>query len=187
MQGAGAIEEGDNADLASVGDLIKVGLRADYATYDFEWPIILREAEEELDDYEIDIQKLHPFTDYSLERLRQFLVQEGETFLSQEVSTKTQFGRYVVTGDLFNARTYRDYLQKILRTILLRFDRVSAHKQLRLPTLQINDAQIMATLDCFIRTRLFGQPFDPFKQYDWKILLAQNGLVTQHLICEMDR
>ena len=62
-QGAGAIEEGDNADLASVGDLIKVGLRADYATYDFEWPIILREAEEELDDYEIDIQKLHPFTD----------------------------------------------------------------------------------------------------------------------------
>lgn len=186
-QGAGAIEEGDNADLASVGDLIKVGLRADYATYDFEWPIILREAEEELDDYEIDIQKLHPFTDYSLERLRQFLVQEGETFLSQEVSTKTQFGRYVVTGDLFNARTYRDYLQKILRTILLRFDRVSAHKQLRLPSLQINDAQIMATLDRFIRTRLFGQPFDPFKRYEWKILLAQNGVVTQHLIGEMAR
>ena len=29
----------------------------------------------------------------------------------------------------------------------MRFDRVSAHKQLRLPTLKINDAQIMATLD----------------------------------------
>ena len=187
QQGAGSIEKGERDGVAAAGDLIRVGLKADFAGYDFEWPIILRDAEEELGDCDIDPNDLHPFTSFPLEKLRSFLVQQGETFVSQEVTTKTQFGKYVVTGDLFTARNYREYLQKILRVLTLRYDRLSAHREWHVPTLQINDAQLIATLDRFIRTRLFGQPFDPFSQYDWKILLAKEGIVTKHLINEMAR
>ena len=134
-----------------------------------------------------DVMSLSPFTDFPLDMLRRFLAKEGEIFLSQEVTTKTQFGKYVVTGNLFEAKSYNEYLQKILRTITLRFDRISSHKELKVPTIQIDDAQIISTVDAYIRTRLFGCAFTPFNGNDWKILLAKEGVVTKHIINEMAR
>ncbi|MGN0036632.1 MAG: DEAD/DEAH box helicase family protein [Bacteroidaceae bacterium] len=183
-----AVEE--NEDLSggiTTGDLLNVGLKENYEKYDFQWPIILRDAEEELDDYSIDVSSLAPFTHFPLETLRRFLAKEGEVFLSQEVTTKTQFGKYVVTGNLFEAKSYNEYLQKILHTITLRFDRISSHKEIRVPTIQIDDAQIIATVDVYIRTHLFGCRFNPFEGNDWKILLAKDGAVTTHIINEMAR
>lgn len=186
-EGAGFVEEGESSGVSSTGDLIRVGLKEGYEAYDLEWPIILHDAEEELDDCEIELDSLSPFTAFPLEKLRQFLVQKGEVFVSQEAISKTQFGRYVVTADLFTARNYREYLQKVLRTVTLRFDRLSSHRDWQVPTLQVDDAQIIATIDRYIRTSLFGQPFNPFAGYDWKILLAKDGLVTRHIIGEMAR
>lgn len=186
-QGLAVVEDDEMNDVTSTGDVIRVGLKENYEDYDFEWPIILRDAEEELCDYSIDVNTLSPFTDFPLEMLRRFLAKEGETFLSQEVTTKTQFGKYVVTGDLFKASTYNEYLQKILRTITLRFDRISSHREVSVPTIQIDDAQIIATVDIYIRTRLFGCAFNPFDGNDWKILLAKEGVVTKHIINEMAR
>ena len=134
-----------------------------------------------------DVMSLSPFTDFPLDMLRRFLAKEGEIFLSQEVTTKTQFGKYVVTGNLFEAKSYNEYLQKILRTITLRFDRISSHKEISVPTIQIDDAQIISTVDAYIRTRLFGCAFNPFNGNDWKILLAKDGVVTKHIINEMAR
>lgn len=185
--GAGYVEEGDGNNTTPTGDLIRVGLRERYEDFDFCWPIILRDAEEELDDCEFDIHSLQPFMAFSLDRLRQFLVEKGETFVSQEVTTRTQFGKYIVEADLFTARNYREYLQKILRTITSRFDRLSSHRDWQVPTLQISDAKIIAVVDTYIRTRLFGRSFNPFQQYDWKILLAKEGIVTKHIIQEMSR
>ena len=56
-----------------------------------------------------------------------------------------------------------------------------------MPTIQIDDAQIIATVDTYIRTRLFGCMFNPFNGNDWKILLAKDGAVTKHIINEMAR
>lgn len=180
-------ETGEAGSSGAVGDLIKVGLREDYERFDFEWPVIVRDAEEELADVEIDLRALAPFTDFPLERLRQFLAQDGEIFIAQEVTTKTQFGRYKVTANLFTATTYNEYLQKLLRTVTLRFDRITAHKDMPVPNLQINDARLVATIDGYIRTRLFGQPFNPFNGSDWKILLSKDAIVTKHIIEEMAR
>ena len=119
--------------------------------------------------------------------MRQFLAQEGETFISQEAISKTQFGRYKVTANLFNATSYNEYLQKLLRTITLRFDRISAHKNIAVPNMQINEASVIAAVDIYIRTRLFGQPFNPFNSNDWKILLSKDAIVTKHIIEEMAR
>lgn len=186
-QGLAVEEDEELGDGTTTGDILNVGLKENYEDYDFEWPIIIRDAEEELGEYSIDVMSLSPFTDFPLDMLRRFLAKEGEIFLSQEVTTKTQFGKYVVTGNLFEAKSYNEYLQKILRTITLRFDRISSHKEISVPTIQIDDAQIISTVDAYIRTRLFGCAFNPFNGNDWKILLAKEGVVTKHIINEMAR
>ena len=186
-QGLAVEETGETGEGGSTGDLIKVGLREDYEQFDFEWPIIVREAEDELEDTEIDLNTLQPFTAFPLDRLRQFLAQDGETFISQEAISKTQFGRYKVTANLFTAVSYNEYLQKLLRTITLRFDRITSHREMPAPNLQINEAQIMAVVDRYIRTRLFERPFNPFNGNDWKILLSKDAIVTKHIIEEMAR
>ena len=186
-QGLAIEDTGEVGEGGSTGDLIRVGLREDYEQFDFEWPMIVREAEEELEDVEIDINSLMPFTAFPLERLRHFLAQDGETFISQEAISKTQFGRYKVTANLFTATSYNEYLQKLLRTITLRFDRVSSHKEMPVPNLQINEARTIAVVDRYIRTRLFGQPYNPFNGSDWKILLSKDAIVTKHIIEEMAR
>lgn len=186
-QGLAIEDTGEAGASGSTGDLIRVGLRESYEQFDFEWPMIVREAEEELEDVEIDINSLHPFTLFPLEKLRQFLAQDGETFISQEAISKTQFGRYKVTANLFTATSYNEFLQKLLRTITLRFDRVTSHREMPVPNLQINEAQTIAVVDRYIRTRLFGQPFNPFNGSDWKILLSKDAIVTKHIIEEMAR
>ncbi len=186
-QGLAIEDTGEAGEGGSTGDLMRVGLREGFEQFDFEWPIIVREAEEELEDIEIDINSLRPFTAFSLEKLRQFLAQDGEIFISQEAISKTQFGRYKVTANLFTATSYNEYLQKLLRTITLRFDRVTSHKEMPVPNLQINEARTIAVVDRYIRTRLFGQPFNPFNGSDWKILLSKDAIVTKHIIEEMAR
>ena len=186
-QGLAMEDTGETGSGGSTGDLIRVGLREGYEQFDFEWPMIVREAEEELEDVEIDIRTLQPFTSFPLEKLRQFLAQDGETFISQEAISKTQFGRYKVTANLFTATSYNEFLQKLLRTVTLRFDRVSSHREMPVPNLQINEARTIAVVDRYIRTRLFGRPFNPFNGSDWKILLSKDAIVTRHIIEEMAR
>lgn len=168
--------------VKAMGDIITVGLRDDYQDYDFAWPSIIHDAEEEIADKDIDITTMQPFTAYSLEKLRQFLARDGETFVSQEALTLTTIGKYTVKADLFNAETYNEYLQKILRVVSVRPNNA---RRRSLPLMQINSARVVAALDMYIRTRLFGRPFNPFNGSDWKILLAQNGIVTKHIVREL--
>ena len=180
--GLAVIETGGEDGKGSTGDIIRVALRPDYEQFDFSWPIIIRDAEEELTEVDINIDDLEPFTLYPLEKLRQFWAQDGETFISQEVLTETQFGRYKVTADLFTANSYNEYLQKILRVITKRFDRISSHKTMQVPTMQIDEAKYVAVIDWYIHNRLFLQPFDPFCGNDWKILLSKGAIVTKHIV-----
>ena len=184
-EGLAGIEEGEGLSGNSAGDLLNVGLKENYEDYDLFWPNILKDSDEEIEDSNIDLKDLSPFTLYSLDKLRLFFAKDGETFISQELTTKTQFGKYVVTANLFTSQSYNEYLQKIILIIMNRYLRVSAHKDSRLPGLQINQAETASIIDAFIRTRLFGTDFDPMNGNDWKILLAKNGLVTEHVIKEV--
>ena len=150
-------------------------LKEDYERYDMAWLNILHESEELLELPTPDVDKMEIFSAYTLDQLRRYLATDGETFVSQAVAMKTTFGKFTVKADLFTAESYREYLQKLLRTV--------THMQLRnMPLMQVGEAMLMQTLDRYVRTRLFGQVFDPFNGNDWKILLAQNGVVTQHII-----
>ncbi|MCR5423157.1 MAG: DEAD/DEAH box helicase family protein [Bacteroidales bacterium] len=159
----------------AMGDMVTAELKDGYEKYDFAWLNILRESEELLELPMPDVSRMEIFSAYTLEQLRRYLATDGETFVSQAVAMKTTFGKFNVKADLFSAESYREYLQKILRTI--------THQQANeFPTMQMGGSMLMQTLDKYIRTRLFGQSFDPFNKNDWKILLAQNGVVTQHIV-----
>ena len=178
IKGGLAAIETEETSTSAMGDMVRAELKEDYEKYDFAWPYILRESEELLDLPMPDISTMRIFDAYPLDKLRRFLATEGETFVSQAVAMKTTFGKFSVRADLFTADSYREYLRKLLRTI--------THLQLRnMPLMQVGEAMIMQTLDRYIRTRLFGCEFDPFNGNDWKILLAQNGVVTQHIVKEM--
>lgn len=178
-QGLVAVDEDDVGTGGATGDILTVGLREDYEKYDFQWPVILHDSLEELEDAEIDLEDLQPFTMYPLPLLRKFLAKEGETFVSQESLTKTTFGKYKVTANLFNANGYNEYLQKLLKVVTLRFENC---RRQGFPTIQINGAQTVQVMDWYIRKKLFAMPFDPFKGSDWKILLAKDGIVTKHIV-----
>lgn len=178
-QGLVAVDEGDVGAGGATGDILTVGLREDYGMYDFQWPVILHDSIDEFEDAEIDLDDLEPFTMYPLPLLRKFLAKEGETFVSQESLTKTTFGKYKVTANLFNASGYNEYLQKLLRVVTLRFENC---RRQGFPTIQINGAQTVQVMDWYIREKLFSAPFNPFQGNDWKILLAKDGIVTKHIV-----
>lgn len=178
-QGLVAVDEGDVGAGGATGDILTVGLREDYRKYDFQWPVILHDSIDEFEDAEIDLDDLEPFTMYPLPLLRKFLAKEGETFVSQESLTKTTFGKYKVTANLFNASGYNEYLQKLLRVVTLRFENC---RRQGFPTIQINGAQTVQVMDWYIREKLFSAPFNPFQGNDWKILLAKDGIVTKHIV-----
>ena len=178
-EGLAAVEDSDINSTSVTGDLIKVGLKENFEEYDLFWPIVIRDAEEEITSKQIDVSTLEPFSAFTLEQLRLFLVNEGETFYSEAILSSTTFGKYEVKADLFTATSYNEYLQKILRTITMRVNRVGGKQ---LPTLQINEMEIVRIVDEYIRTRLFNQPFNPFNGSDWKILLSKNAIVTLHII-----
>ena len=178
--GLAGTDEGDISDKSVTGDIIRVGLKENYADYDLFWPSVIREAEEEIEKTTVDIDTLAPFSAFTLDALRQYLVTSGESFISQAVITDTQFGKYEVTADLFTATSYNQYLQKLLNIVLNR-----RYKHKNLPVMQINQIEIISAIDVYIRTRLFSQLFNPFERNDWKILLAKDGIVTQHIVKEI--
>ena len=172
-----AVDDGSGTATAT-GDMMMARLKEDYERYDLPWVNILRESEELLTLPEIDVRQMEVFSAYTLDQLRRFLATDGEAFVSQAVVTQTTFGKFKVQADLFTAESYRQYLQKMLGMV--------THMQgQKYPALQLGEAMLMQTMDRYIRTRLFGQEFDPFIGNDWKILLAQNGVVTQHIVRQM--
>ena len=169
-----------------VGDLIKVGLKPDYEQYDLCWINIIHDAVEELKPLSIEIEKLDPLTSYSLQTLQSIFAQDGEVFISEELTGKTQFGKYKVNANLFYAENYIQYLQKMLDNVMSRMERVN-NRTKSLPRTQFGGAKIIGALDKYIRERLFGQPFDPMLNNNWKILLAHSAVATRHIIEQLTK
>ncbi len=183
----GEIEHDPNGGREVLGDIIKVGLKPNYKDYDLFWPIIIRDADDELVNVEIDVNKLEVFNLYPLDDLKKFFSKGGERFISEEMTAKMRFGEYVVDAALFKSQSYNEYLQKIVGVVVNRIARISQRKDKVFPALQINNVAIVSTVDTYIHNRLFGQSFDPFVDNNWKILLLKNGLVTGHVVKEIGR
>lgn len=192
-----AIELTDEISPASTtGDLETLELKAGYAAYDFEIPIVLRDAEEELASPSVDITQL-PVNKMPLADLRR-LIGTGDRFASEDAQTGLRFGDYRVDGGVMTATGYNDYLSRMTNRVTESFarnfigaeghDRGRYAKAAQYPVLQTFKPQIVGWIDAYIRHRLFGAEFDPFEQEDWRLLLLADvsqdisGVFSQVLV-----
>jgi len=174
-----AAEVGDDADDKKVtGDLEHVDLRAGYHAYDFEIPIIIRDADEELKQPSIDPMTLSS-SKYQLDWLLKH-VGRGDRFLSEDQQTGTQFGDYRVDGGVLTATGYNDYLSRMTARITEALGRnmtgsASKFKSItQYPILQAYRPLLTGWLDTYIRGRLFGTQFDPLDSENWRVLLLDD-------------
>lgn len=172
-----------------LGDIITIGLKPDYQKYDMYFPYIVKEKEETLNGADIQVDKLQPIDGYNLGQLKRMLPKDNaDTFFSQEIKVGTRFGEYKVTGDIFNAKSYNEFLQKIMNTITVNMAKVTTNGHTRnLPTMQIDNVKLVAALDSYIRTRLFDQEFNPFAENNWRVLLVLQGAVINHIVNEFSK
>ena len=172
-------EVGDDGDsIPATGDLESVGLRVGYQAYDFEVPVILRDAEDELMVPTIDPMTL-PRSKYELGwLLRQ--IRPGERFISQDVQTGTQYGDYRVDGGVLTATGYNDYLSRMTTRISEALGRAltgsaSKYREIgQFPVLQSYKPLLTGWLDSYVRNRLFGMKFDPSENEQWRVLLLED-------------
>ena len=169
-----------------LGDIIKVGLKNNYKDYDLYWPIVVQDKEEILQVMEPSAYYFSGFEWYSLDKLKD-MVPKDEVFVSEEITVKTRFGDYRVTGDLLTAKSYNEFLAKLVKTITSTFVKVSQRTMKDYPVMQINNASLIGVVDNFIRNGLFKASFDPFEDNNWRILLLSQTGITQHLVKELSR
>lgn len=182
---AAEIEDKDDPNASSNGDIVAVGLRPGYQEYDFAIPFILREKEEEIQTRTIAIENLEMFNTFSIDRLKD-MIGKGEKFHSVDVQERTRFGDYRVNGGVMTATGYNDYLSRLVRRITealsqpLTDSSTKFKKVTEFPHVQINRSQLAEGVDRYIRTRLFGQEIDPFANESWRVLLVDP--VTEHIM-----
>ncbi|MFZ5995457.1 MAG: DEAD/DEAH box helicase [Thermodesulfobacteriota bacterium] len=170
-----------------LGDIIRVGLKENYKDYDLYWPIIMQDKEEILQVMDPSVAYFAEFDWYTLEQLKKMAPKNGEAFFSEEVTVKTRFGDYKVTADLFTAKGYNEFLAKIVKVVTSSLVKVSRRTTKNYPVMQINNVALVRVIDEFIRTRLFKQPFDPFVDNNWRVLLLSKAGITEHIIKEVSQ
>jgi len=164
-----------------VGDLIKVGLKENYKEYDLFWPIVIHDKEEKFDDIELSLENLEPFPT-KLEELKP-IVKDGDTFYGEEITVKTRFGEYSVTADIFTAKSYQQFIQKVVNAVsAIPVKLEDKRKSQTFPLMQINSAKIAKLIDEYIRHKLFSKDFEPLKDNNWKILILTEGKLIKHIV-----
>lgn len=173
---AGIVGE-DGDDTNPKGDLEAVDLIEGYLAYDFEIPIIIRDADDEMVQPSIDPMKL-PKSKYQLD----FLINqigEGDQFVSHDFQTGTLYGDYRVDGGIMTAQGYNDYLARMTNRISTALGRTFGTKSAKqwkeaahYPALQAYKPLLVGWLDTYIRQQYFGHEFDPFKSENWRVLLV---------------
>ncbi|MFK5160541.1 DEAD/DEAH box helicase family protein [Propionibacterium freudenreichii] len=179
LNGGLMVKTGDDADNAgATGDLEHVDLRPGYQAYDFEIPVILRDADEELRQPSINPLELAP-SPYPVDLMIK-TVGKGDRFVSQDAQTGTQYGDYRVDGGVLTATGYNDYLSRMTTRITESLGRAMTKSQnkynenAKFPILQAYRPLLTGWLDTYIRHRLFAQEFDPLAEENWRVLLLDD-------------
>lgn len=179
VDGGLAVEVGDESDTTrATGDIEHVDLRPGYQAYDFEIPIILRDADEEMKAPSIDPMTL-PTSKYQMDWIVQ-QVGKGDRFVSHDAQTGTQYGDYRVDGGILTATGYNDYLSRMTTRISEALGRnltssAPKYKEIsQYPILQAYKPMLAGWINTYIRKRLFGQEFDPLAEENWRVLLLDD-------------
>ena len=168
-----------------LGDIITVGLKEDYDKYDFYIPTIISDKEEILKLGELNTEnfnKLH----WTLDQLKSMVQNYGdECFYSEELLVKTRFGDYKVSSKLFNANSYNEFLSRMLDAITNNIARTGGHSSY--PVMQINQIALIEVIDKYIRTKLFGEEFNPQENNNWRVLMVARTGILEHIMKEVSQ
>lgn len=165
------------------GDLENVDLKPGYQVFDFEIPIMLREADEELKAPSLDPDTLPPCK-YPLD----FLIRQigkGDQFASHDQQTGTQYGDYRVDGGILTATGYNDFLSRMTNRIThalganLTKSAAKFKQAAHYPILQAHRPLLAGWLDTYIRNQLFDKAFDVHTEENWRVLMVDD--VAQHI------
>jgi len=172
-----------------LGDIVTAELKEKYTDYDLFFPIIIKEKEETLKGDSISVDRLNALGGWSLEQLKRMVPEDNaERFYSQEMTVMTRFGEYKVKGDIFTAQSYNEYLQKMLNAITGNMARGSSNRRkTTMPLMQIDQNLLVSTVDKFIRTKMFNQPFDPMEGNNWRILIFSGAKIIDHVMMELSK
>ncbi|MCO5225124.1 MAG: hypothetical protein M9953_07295 [Thermomicrobiales bacterium] len=183
LEGGLAVEVGDEEGVNPAGDIQSVDLREGYEDFDFQVPFIVREIDEAMEDPMIDPVALQP-CNFPLAMLMSW-VGTGDTFVSQDMQTGTQYGDYRVNGGVMTATGYNDYLSRMTNRIAAAMGAnitrsAKAYSQSSaFPTLQMNLPMLTGWIDEYVRNRLFGERFQPWLDEQWRVLLVDD--VAHHI------
>lgn len=178
---AGSVADDDERKVR--GDLESVDLKPGYQAFDFEIPVILRDADEELKAPSLDPMTL-PASKFPID----FLIRQigtGDQFASHDQQTGTQFGDYRVQGGILTATGYNDFLARMANRITHALGAnitksAAKYKEVsQFPILQAHGPLLVGWLDTYVRRRLFGREFDPQDGENWRVLMVD--VVAQHV------
>ena len=168
-----------------LGDMIKSKLKENYQDYDMYIPRIINDKEEILTLGEVNTDEMED-CHFSIEKLKWIIKDRGsECFYSEEMTVGTKFGDYRISAQLFNATSYNEFLSRMVFAITNNITRAGGHSSF--PVMQINQVALAEILDNYIRTKLFGEPFDPFVDDNWRILMVARATVIQHIMKEVSK
>lgn len=178
------VEEKDMPKRESIlGDMINVELKENYQDFDFYIPRIISDQEEILTLKEMNTNNLNKFN-WSLEQLKTMIKNYGaECFFSEEMTAKTRFGDYKISEQLFNATSYNEFLSRLLQAITNNITRAAGHSAF--PVMQVNNAALVKMIDEYIRTKLFGEEFDPYQDENWRVLMIARAGILEHIMKEV--
>ncbi len=175
--------DGGEGEGSSIGDLISVGLVEGYQEYDFAIPFILSEDDEELSVLNVAVEGIAKFSSYTQQQLKDMLG-KGDVFASHDVQSGTRFGDYRVQGGVMTATGYNEYLSRMTARLSQVLNQPLTGKSgggvNKFPYLQIHTVSLVQALDDYIRKHLFGEPFNPLVDENWRLLLLDPLL--QHII-----
>ncbi len=182
LLGDGLIGTEDSDSPTPTGDVERVELRPDYEEYDFAIPFLLRDADEELSAPRVVIDDL-PLSPIPLTDLLK-VTKKGDTFVSEEMASGTQFGPFKVDGAKLTSSGYNDYLGKLATRVGGAISRTfttsgtlkgsAKHDTSASVALQLHGPEIVEWAERYIRTRFFGGNFDPLDNEQWRVLMIDD-------------
>lgn len=176
----GEVGEDNDDPSSATGDLEVVSIKEGYEDFDFHVPMMIRDREEELKTPILD-PFLLPKCKFPFSHAK-MLIGKGDSFVSVDVQTKTQFGDYRVDGGVMTATGYNDFLARLTLRITealggVRAGMTSSAKKYNslaaFPMLQTFRPQLLGWVDTYIRDRFFGQVVDPLEDENWRVLLLE--------------
>ncbi len=185
--GGVGVDESDIGEGNVLWDMEVVSLKENYKEYDIVWPIIVNDVEEVMSNPIYSLDKLHGYH-HSFEELRK-IVPQNEKFISQTIASGTRFGDYDVNIGIMNAKSYNDYVSKLVTRITKHTTHADGLNKKwfgsTFPALQIHLPQLAWLVDGYLRYKLFKENIDYGQENNWKVLMLPD--IVQFVIKEVTR